>query len=55
MIIDLHISVNYLIWMLENPHKLNQEEKEWLAEFKRMLNEKINDIENQSTLAQNNP
>lgn len=55
MIIDLHISVNYLIWMLENPEKLNKEESDWLAEFKRTLDEKINDKSNQPTLPEDNP
>lgn len=35
------ISMNYILWMLQNPDELSEFEQEWVAEFKRLFNESL--------------
>ncbi len=39
--VNISISMNYTLWMLENRDELSELEQEWVSEFKRQFNEEI--------------
>jgi hypothetical protein len=51
---NVHISLDYVLWMLDNPEKLNETEKLWVEEFKQLFQKKIDNEHNQPPLPEDN-